>query len=44
MLTKARQVNIVPHFGLSFTRLFTDGFTAGFNINDIGSTRTISLA
>ena len=31
VLTKAGSVNIVPHLGLRYTRLSTDGFTAGFN-------------
>ena len=31
VLTKAGLVNIVPHLGLRYTRLSTDGFTAGFN-------------
>ena len=31
VLTKAGSVNIVPHLGLRYTRLSTDGFKAGFN-------------
>ena len=31
VLAKAGSVNIVPHLGLRYTRLSTDGFTAGFN-------------
>ena len=31
VLTKAGSVNIVPHLGPRYTRLSTDGFTAGFN-------------
>ena len=31
VLTKAGPVNVVPHVGLRWTRLSTDGFTAGFN-------------
>ena len=31
VLTKAGSVNIVPHLGLRYTRLSTDGFTADFN-------------
>lgn len=31
VLAKAGSINIVPHLGLRYTRLSTDGFTAGFN-------------
>ena len=31
VFAKAGSVNIVPHLGLRYTRLSTDGFTAGFN-------------